>query len=404
MIVIVGAGLAGAAAAEELRRVGFAGEIVLVGIEQHHPYIRPPLSKDYLAGNESDAAWVKPREWYSEQGVSLRLGTRVTAIDRAAHSVTLEGGEVLRYDKLLLATGASPRHLPVPGANVAGVHYLRTIDDARALRTELKNGDKKVAVIGFGWIGMEVAATARTLGNRVTVLGRGKVPLSSALGDQIGEFFSIVHTHHGVQIETEAEVLEIVEKHGRVGAVRVEGRDDVPADLVVVGIGATPNVELAEAAGLDIKNGILVDASMRTSDPDIFAAGDVANAWHPGVKLRIRSEHWANALNGGQVAARGMVGQKDSEVEMPTFFTDQFDHGMQFSGYVPLTRSAQLVFRGEPASGKFVAFWLRDSRVVAGMNVNMWNVNDEVQELIRGNKVVDIERLCDDSVPLDILC
>jgi 3-phenylpropionate/trans-cinnamate dioxygenase ferredoxin reductase subunit len=401
--VIVGAGLAGAAAAEELRDQGFTGKIVLIGMEQHDPYIRPPLSKDYLAGNESEVAWVKPHEWYAQQNIELRLGTRVAAIDRAAHTVIFDGGEAVHYDKLLIATGSSPRRLVIPGAKLPGVHYLRTVDDSNALRAELKNGDKRLVVLGSGWIGMEVAATARVLGNEVTIVQAGKTPLSSALGDELGQFFAIIHEHHGVLLETGVEVLEIVAKDGRVAAIRAQGRDDVPADLVVVGIGATPNVSLAEAAGLDVNNGILVDASLRTSDPDIFAAGDVANAWHPGVGLRMRSEHWANALNGGPAAARGMLGQDESYTEMPYFYTDQYDHSMQFSGYVPLTHSANLVFRGDPASGKFIAFWLRERRVVAGMNVNVWNVNDEIQDLIRRGNVVDIDRLSDDSVPLDSL-
>ncbi len=398
--VIVGAGLAGATAAEELRNEGFTGEIVLVGIEQHEPYIRPPLSKDYLAGNETEIAWVKPHEWYAEQNITLRLGTPVTAIDRAAHTVILDGGEALHYDKLLIATGSSPRRIVMPGSKLPGVHYLRTIEDSIALRAELADGDKRLVIIGSGWIGMEVAATARVLGNQVTILEIGRMPLSSALGDELGEFFSVIHAHHGVVIETGAAALEILEKDGRVAGVKVEGRDDVPADVVVVGIGATPRVSLAEAAGLDVNNGILVDASLRTSDPDIFAAGDVANAWHPGAKLRMRSEHWANALNGGPAAARGMLGRDEQYTEMPYFYTDQFDHSMQFSGYVPLIRTAKVVYRGDPASGKFIAFWLREGRVVAGMNVNMWNVNDDIQDLIRHGNVVDIELIKDDSVPL----
>jgi 3-phenylpropionate/trans-cinnamate dioxygenase ferredoxin reductase subunit len=398
--VIVGAGLAGAAAAEELRNEGFTGEIVLIGLEKHEPYIRPPLSKDYLAGNENEIAWVKPHEWYAEQNITLRLGTRVTAINRAAHLVILDSGAALHYDKLLIATGSSPRRIVMPGSKLPGVHYLRTIEDAGALRTELENGDKRLVVIGSGWIGMEVAATARTLGNQVTILEIGRMPLSSALGDELGEFFSVIHRHHGVVIETGAAALEILEKDGRVAGVKVEGRDDVPADVVVVGIGAIPRVSLAEVAGLDINDGILVDASLRTSDPDIFAAGDVANAWHPGARLRMRSEHWANALNSGPAAARAMLGRDESYTEMPYFYTDQYDHSMQFSGYVPLIHTAKLVYRGEPASGKFIAFWLRDSRVVAGMNVNMWNVNDQIQDLIRRSDVVDIDRLRDDSVPL----
>jgi 3-phenylpropionate/trans-cinnamate dioxygenase ferredoxin reductase subunit len=401
--VIVGAGLAGAAAAEELRSEGFTGEIILIGFEKHDPYIRPPLSKDYLAGHASSPTWVKPHEWYAEQDVTLRLGTRVTAIDPAAHTVTVSGDETLHYDKLLIATGSSPRRIVIPGAKLPGVHYLRTVEDSDALRDELKDGGRQLVVIGSGWIGMEVAATARGLGNDVTILEVGRIPLASALGDELGQMFADFHAEHGVKLETGAAALEFTEKDGRVSGVRVEGREDVPADVVIVGIGASPNVYLAQEAGLEVNNGILVDASLRTSDPDIFAAGDVANAWHPGVKLRMRSEHWANALNSGPAAARAMLGQDVSYTEMPYFYTDQYDLGMEYSGYVPLTHTAKLVYRGDPASREFIAFWLRDSRVVAGMNVNTWNVNEDVQELIRRSNVVDPERLSDPSVPLDSL-
>jgi 3-phenylpropionate/trans-cinnamate dioxygenase ferredoxin reductase subunit len=401
--VIVGAGLAGAAAAEELRSEGFAGEIILIGFESHDPYIRPPLSKDYLAGHAANPTWVKPHEWYAEQNITLRLGTRVTAIDPAEHTVTVGGDELVHYDKLLIATGSSARRIVIPGAKLPGVHYLRTIEDSNSLRDELKDGGRQLVVIGSGWIGMEVAATARGLGNDVTILEVGRIPLASALGDELGQFFADFHAEHGVKLETGAAAIEFTEKDGRVSGVRVEGRSDVPADVVVVGIGATPNVYLAHEAGLDVNNGILVDASLRTSDPDIFAAGDVANAWHPGVKLRMRSEHWANALNSGPAAARAMLGQEVSYTEMPYFYTDQYDLGMEYSGYVPLTHTAKLVYRGDPATREFIAFWLRDSRVVAGMNVNTWNVNEDVQELIRRSNVVDPELLSDPTVPLGSL-
>jgi 3-phenylpropionate/trans-cinnamate dioxygenase ferredoxin reductase subunit len=402
--VIVGGGLAGASAAEELRKQGFDGSVTLLASEKHEPYIRPPLSKGYLNGSDGlDAVYVHPSEWYAENHIDVKTGTSATSIDRAAHEVTLSTGEKLPYDKLLLATGSSPRQLPIEGADLAGVHYLRTLDDSEALQAELKAGGKKLVLVGSGWIGMEVGATARTLGNEVTILERDPIPLANALGDELGTLFADYHKEKGVVLRSSLIVDKIVGADGHVNGVALDGGEIVPADLVLVGIGAVPNVQLAKDAGLDVDNGILTDASLKTSDPDIYAAGDVASALHPLIGQRLRSEHWANALNEGPAAARAMLGQEVAFDDIPYFYTDQFDLGMEYSGYGPLTRDAKVVYRGNKDSREFIAFWVAVGKVVAGMNVNVWDVNEQVQRIIREGAKIDEARLADESVPLEEL-
>jgi NADPH-dependent 2,4-dienoyl-CoA reductase/sulfur reductase-like enzyme len=402
--VIVGAGLAGASAAETLRSEGFDGSIDLIGAESHRPYIRPPLSKEYLSGkDELEKAFVHPEDWYATNNVNLRTGTTASSVDKVAHTVTLSDGESIHYDKLLLTTGSSPRRLPLPGTDLDGVYYLRTLDDSKALHSILEAGGKRLVLIGSGWIGMEVAATAKTLGNDVTILERDPIPLAVALGDDLGQMFADVHEKQGVILRMSLTVASIVGAEGRVTGVRIDGGEVVPADLVLVGIGAIPNVELAKAAGLEVDNGIATDQSMRTSDPDIYAAGDVANAYHPVAKMRLRSEHWANALKGGPVAAKAMLGQSVSYDEIPYFYTDQFDIGMEYSGFGPMTKGAELVYRGDPDSHEFIVFWLAGGKVVAGMNVNVWDVNEDVQGVIRRGNTVDPAKLADESVPLGSL-
>ena len=400
--IIIGGGLAGASAAEELRKQGFDGTIQLIGKEAHAPYIRPPLSKGYLNGTEGlDAVYVHPDEWYAQNTIELLTGTKVFGVNAAAHEITVSGGKPRHYDKLLIATGSSPRLLTIDGAELGGVHYLRTLDDSVALQKEIQGGGRNLVLVGSGWIGMEVGATARTLGNDVTILERDPIPLANAIGDELGTMFADLHREHGVVLRTSVVVDRIVGSHGKVSGVALERGEVVPADIVLIGVGAVPNVALADDAGLITENGIVVDQAMQTSDPDIFAAGDVANAFHPLVNMRLRSEHWANALNEGPAAARGMLGQNESFENIPYFYTDQFDLGMEYSGYGPLTKGATVVYRGDRATRQFVAFWIHDDRVVAGMNVNVWDVNEQVQRIIREGKVVDVARLTDESVPLE---
>ncbi|MET4638786.1 FAD-dependent oxidoreductase [Mycetocola sp. 2940] len=402
--MIVGAGLTGATAAKTLREEGFQGRIQLVGRERHKPYIRPPLSKEFLAGSATrESADVEEAEWYRDHDVDLLLGTDAVAIDPSAHRVELAGRGPVGYDTLLLATGSTPRRLDLPGADLPEVHYLRTVDQADTLRSLLADGDKRLVLVGSGWIGMEVASVARTLGNDVTVLERDPIPLANALGDELGQMFADLHTEHGVRLRPSVQVAGITGQNGHVSGVRLDDGETVPADLVLIGVGALPNVELAQAAGLAVDNGVLVDASLRSSDPHIYAAGDIANAMHPRIGLRLRSEHWANALHGGAAAARSMLGQPVSYDGVPYFYTDQFDLGMEYSGYGPLTRGATVVYRGDRQRRTFISFWVAENRVVAGMNVNVWDVNEAVQGIIRRGNPVDAARLADETVPLEEL-
>jgi 3-phenylpropionate/trans-cinnamate dioxygenase ferredoxin reductase subunit len=398
--VIAGASLAGAKAAQTLREEGFTGRIVLTGAENERPYERPPLSKEYLAGDkERSSIYVHDEGWYDENSVELRLGCRVTSLDRAAHEVELDGGERIGYAKLLLATGASPRRLPVPGDDLDGVHYLRSVGDSDRLRETLRGGGR-VCVVGGGWIGLETAAAARGYGCEVTVVEPQPVPLHAALGAEMGEFFASVHRGHGVDLRLGSGVTAF-QGIGRVSAVATDSGQDIPADAVVVGIGAKPNTELAEQAGLAVANGVVVDSSLRTEDPDIYAAGDVASVFHPLYGKQVRVEHWANALNAGPAAAKAMLGQPVSYENLPYFFTDQYEVGMEFAGWLDPGTQQTLITRGDVAGQAFYAFWLADDRVVAGMHVNLWDDGiAPVQQLIRGGQPVEPDRLADTSVPL----
>jgi NADPH-dependent 2,4-dienoyl-CoA reductase/sulfur reductase-like enzyme len=404
VFVIVGAGLAGAKAAQTLREEGFGGRIVLVGEETERPYERPPLSKGYLLGKEPAAkAYVHDEGWYEANAVELRLGTAAGGLDASAHEVGLADGSTLRYDRLLLATGASPRRLDVPGADLEGVHYLRTMGDSRTLKEALALGGRRVVVVGAGWIGLETAAAARAYGNEVTIIEPAPSPLHRPLGPELGRVFADLHRRHGADLRLDTGVTGFLssreETPGRVRAV-VAGDGEIPADLVIVGVGVRPDTELAEAAGLEVDDGVVTDGSLRTSAPDVFAAGDVANAFNPLLGRRIRVEHWANALNGGPAAARAMLGRDVVYDRVPYFFSDQYDLGMEYSGAASPGDYDQIVYRGSVDDLEFVAFWLSQGRVVAGMNVNVWDVTADIQALIRSGARIDVARLADPGVPL----
>jgi 3-phenylpropionate/trans-cinnamate dioxygenase ferredoxin reductase subunit len=402
-VVIAGAGLAGAKAAETLRDEGFDGPVVLVGDETERPYERPPLSKDYLLGKaERETIFVHPQSWYAEHDVDLRLGVPVTGIDAAAHAVSLADGSRVGYAKLLLATGSSARRLPVEGDDLDGVLYLRRVSDSDQMKAAFQTAPR-VVVIGGGWIGLETAAAARAAGAEVTILEASKLPLLRVLGKEAAKVFADLHREQGVELRFEVSVAEITGSGGRASGVRLGDGSHVPADVIVVGVGITPNIGLAEAAGLQVGNGIVVDARLRSSDQDIYAAGDVANAYHPVLGKHIRVEHWANALNQPQTAARAMLGQDVSYDLMPYFYTDQYDLGMEYAGHVEPGGYDQVVFRGDVAGREFIAFWLAGGRVLAGMNVNIWDVNDAIQALVRSGKTVDPGRLADAGVPLEEL-
>jgi NADPH-dependent 2,4-dienoyl-CoA reductase/sulfur reductase-like enzyme len=407
--VIVGAGLAGAKAAETLRSEGFTGRVILIGDERDHPYERPPLSKGFLTGSaDRDSVFVQQTGWYAEHDIELHLGQPVVHLDREAKTVRLGDGTVLQYDKLLLATGAEPRRLEIPGTELAGVHHLRRLAHAERLKhvlTSLGRENGHIVIAGAGWIGLEVAAAARGYGAEVTVVEAAATPLYAALGPELGAVFTDLHAEHGVRFRFGAKLTEITGQDGMVlSAVTDDGEEHLAHD-VLAAIGAAPRTALAEIAGLALAEraqggGIAVDASLRTSDPDIYAAGDAANAEHPLLGERLRVEHWANALNGGPAAARAMLGRPVVFDRIPYFFSDQYDLGMEFSGHAAPGTYDQVVVRGDVGKRQFIAFWLREGRVLAGMNVNVWDVTEAIQLMIRSGRPVDPEALSDPSVPL----
>jgi 3-phenylpropionate/trans-cinnamate dioxygenase ferredoxin reductase subunit len=398
--IIVGASLAGAKAAETLRNEGFAGRLILIGEEHERPYERPPLSKEYLRGDSARSAiYVHPEGYYAEQAIELRTGTRVSELDVRSAEVVLDDGQRLRYDRLLLTPGAEPRRLDVPGAELDGVHYLRSSQDSDVLRERFERGGRLV-VVGAGWIGSEVAAVARERGLEVTMVAPGAVPLEHILGAQVGAVYGALHAERGVELLLGTRVAAL-EGRRAVEAVRTTDGRRVECDLVVVGAGVKPRAELAARAGLAVDDGIVVDECLQTSAAGIFAAGDAASAWHPLLGRHLRVEHWANALNQGPAAAQSMLDAGVSYERVPYFFSDQYDVGMEYSGFAVGWDS--VVFRGDPATRVFIAFWLKDGRVLAGMNVNVWDVADRIQHLIRRRVPVDAERLADLTVSLDEL-
>ncbi|MCV7226292.1 NAD(P)/FAD-dependent oxidoreductase [Mycolicibacterium komossense] len=385
--VIIGGGLAGAKAAEALREQDFEGKVVLFAQEEQLPYERPPLSKEFLAGKKTLAEFtVDDADWYRDHNIDLRLGTTVTAIDPQSRTVRLDDGSIQGYDKLLLATGSRSRRPKIPGSVSSGVHYLRTVDDAEALNSVLTEGSS-LAVIGAGWIGLEVAATARERGVNVTVVESAKLPLLAALGEEAAEVFARLHREHGVDLRLEASVEEITTEDGTATGLLLGDGSTVAADSVLVAVGAQANVELAEEAGLAMAGGgVQVTSSLRTSDPDIYAVGDIAAADNPVFDTRIRTEHWANAMKQPAVAVAGMLG-KTAEYpqgyqELPYFFTDQYDLGMEYVGYS--VGYERVEFRGDVPGREFTVYWLDgDDRVLAGMNVNIWEGLDDIKALIR---------------------
>lgn len=402
-IAIVGGGLAGAKAAEALREQDFDGDVVIFGVENELPYERPPLSKEFMQGKQDLPEFtVHDTDWYLDQRVEFRPGTRIDKVDAEAKTITLPDGSTLIYDKLLLATGSSSRHIDLPGADASGVHYLRTVDDARAIRDVLTEGTR-LAIVGAGWIGMEVAASARERGVEVTIAESAKLPLLRALGPEVAQVFADLHREHGVDLRTEVKVEEITTDNGAATGLRLEGGDTIEADVVLVAAGAVPNLEVAESAGLDIDGGgVLVNAGLRSSDPDIYVVGDIANAEHPILERRVRVEHWANALNQPTVAVTNMLGGSAEYEKLPYFFTDQSDLGMEYSGLSD--GYEKVVFRGDVPGREFVVFWLDgDDSVLAGMQVNIWDQLDAIKELIVSGDPVDPEKLADSSVELSEL-
>ena len=394
-IVIVGAGQAGARAAEELRKQGYAEAIRLIGSEPHLPYERPHLSKEYMLGREEiEAIFIHDERWYAEHSVELIQDTVVNA-DLSAKTVSMGTGARLAFESLLLTTGSEPRRLAVPGAELSGVLYLRTIEDARRIRISLKAGGRSVVIVGGGWIGLELAAAARTLGNDVTVMDAGDVVLGRALGPEAGGYFARAHRAHGVQLLMGEQLAGLEGAEGSVvGAVTASGRR-LPLDVLIVGIGALPRTAVAESAALPVDNGIVVDAALRTGHPSVYAAGDVANAYHPLFERHIRVEHWDTARMMSRAAARSMVGQSVSYDRIPYFYTDQYDISMEYWGSVGRAGFDQFVWRGDPDDGSALGFWLQSGHVRAGMTINIPKMGKLIEALVRSNESIDVEALVD---------
>jgi 3-phenylpropionate/trans-cinnamate dioxygenase ferredoxin reductase subunit len=395
--VIVGAGLAGAKAAESLRGWGFDGRVVLIGDEPVRPYERPPLSKAYMRGTATfeDAA-VHPGAFYADHDIDLRCSTVVDAIDPVGRTLSLNPGGKLPFDQLLLATGARARPLDVPGSDLPGVTCLRTASDADAIRTAARPG-ARVVIVGAGWLGTEVAASLRELDVDVALIDRSAVPFQRSLGGEVGAVFLALHAEHGVAMHPGLTVTAV---RGSTAVEEVELSDGtiLPADLIVVGLGAVPNTGLASAAGIAVHDGILVDEELRTSTPGIFAAGDVANVEYPVFGSRARVAHWWTALTQGPVAAANMVGNHARCDWIPVFTSKQYDLLVEYTGHAP--RWDRVVFRGDPATRQFVAFWLDEGRVVAGMTANVAGLAGPIRDLVASRQPAKPAQLADPGVDL----
>ena len=399
-IVVIGGGLAAGKAAEAVRAEGFDGRLTVVTEEPERPYERPPLSKGFLLGRTPrDEVYVHAPDFYAERDVDVHLGDPVARIDRDAGEAVTAAGRTLRFDRLLLATGSVPRTLGLTDKSLDGVVTLRTLRDSADLAERLGRVGH-VTVIGAGWIGCEVAAAARTLGVEVTMVDPLPLPLVRVLGPEVGSVFADLHRDHGVDLRLGVGVDDVNGSQA-VEQVTLGDGSTVATELVVVGVGVAPRTELAEGAGLATDDGVVVDETLVTADPRIFAAGDVANAWHPSLRRRLRVEHWANALNQGSAAGRNLLGRGEAYDRLPYFFSDQYDLGLEYSGHA--TESAEVVFRGTPATREFIAFWVDAGRVVAAMNVNVWDVVDDLQGLIRSGATVSSERLADPDIALSAL-
>ena len=397
-VVVVGGGLAAASAVDELRSNGHEGSIEVFCAEAHLPYERPPLSKGVLLGSaEEKSVQVHDSAWYDDRDVVLHLGTPVTRLDLDRHEVVADGLSA-GFDRLLMATGASPRRLAMADESGADIAYLRTVEDNRRLRDAFASV-RRIVIIGGGWIGLEVAAAARTAGVEVAVVEMQDQPLLGVLGPEVARVFADLHREHGVDLRLGVGVDGIEARADGASVVRLADGATLPADLVVVGIGAQPEVGLARDAGIAVGDGVLVDAWLRTSDPYVFAAGDLAGHDHPVLRRRLRVEHWDNAIHQARAAARVMLGGDDAYDRLPYFFTDQYDLGMEYVGSVGPKGADEVVLRGDLGARVFSAFWLQDGRVVAAMHANDWDLIDPIRGIV--GREVDRDRLADGAVPLD---
>ncbi|HEV7624694.1 MAG TPA: FAD-dependent oxidoreductase, partial [Amnibacterium sp.] len=383
---------------------GYQARITLVGRDPNPPYLRPALSKQFLRGEaDLSAVLLDPDGWFDDHSVETRFGAAVADIDPRTGTGRLEDGTSVDSDTVILATGSIPRALAVDGLSLDGVHTLRSIDDSAELGERLAAGGQRLVIVGSGWIGMEVAASARALGNDVTVLMRDIAPLSAVLGRRLGEHFRTLHEQHGVRFLPDVVVDRFVGAAGRVTGVVLRGAGVVPADTVLIGVGAAPDLRLAERAGLELRDGALVDARMKTSADRIWAVGDIASILHPVANVRIRSEHFSNALRGGAVAADAILGGSERYDDVPTFLSAQYDVKVQFAGFPPLIRDVEPVIRGSADSGSFTAVWVVDGRPVAGVHINEPDPGGTLAGLIRRGRPVDPRRLLDPRIDLEEL-
>jgi 3-phenylpropionate/trans-cinnamate dioxygenase ferredoxin reductase subunit len=398
--VIVGASLAGGGAAAALRQEGFDGRVVLIGAEQPPPYERPPLSKEYLRGESSfESALVQPPDFYDENGIETRFGVRATRVDAAEKVVELDGGERVAYDRLLVATGGRNRRPPIPGLDLEGIHSLRTVADSDRIRAEIAPG-RKAVVVGMGFIGSEVAASLRQSGVDVVVVDRNEVPLRRVLGEEVGRVIEGIHRDNGTSMIFE-DTVAAFEGVGRVERVTTSRGRRIECDFVVVGLGVEPVTDLLADTGAEIDNGVVVDEYLRTGVEGIYAAGDVANHYHPVFGRRIRVEHWQNALKQGPVVARNMLDKDEPYDEIPWFWSDQYEHNLQYAGFH--TEWDELVVRGSMEERNFVAFYRKDRRVLAAVAVNRGRDLRRSMPLIKAREPIDAARLCDLDVDLRAL-
>ncbi len=397
---IIGAGQSGGWTAKTLRDEGFEGRIILFGDEPYPPYERPPLSKEVLLGDQPvESTYLWPDGFYDEWNMEMRLGTRVASISPAGHSLTLENGETVSYDRLMIATGGRARPLRVPGADLDGVHLLRAISDTIAIRKGISQGSR-FFVVGGGWIGLEVAAAARKQGAEVTLVEALDQLCGRALTPEFAARLLKIHQGHGVDIRLNTSI-DHFEGDGSVARAVLSDGNAVECATAVIGIGLIANTELADAAGLQVDNGIVVDELGRTSDPDIFAAGDVTN--HPNALLgrRIRLESWENAQNQAIAAAKSMLDKGAAYTEVPWFWSDQYDVNIQLAG-LPVDCD-QTVLRGDPDAPEFIEFYLKDGRIDGAAAMNNPRDLRFTKRLIQAQKIVDPAQLADPAVKLQAI-
>jgi 3-phenylpropionate/trans-cinnamate dioxygenase ferredoxin reductase subunit len=398
--VIVGAGLAGGGAAATLRQEGFEGRVILVGAEPQPPYERPPLSKEYLRGELSfEQAFVQPPGFYEENGIETCFGVRAVRVDAVDGVIELEGGERVAYDKLLITTGGRNRRFPIPGLDLEGIYDLRTVADSDRIRAEIAPG-RRAVVVGMGFIGSEVAASLRRSGVDIVVVDRNEVPLRRVLGEEVGRVMEGIHRDHGVSMIFE-DTVAAFEGAGRVERVTTGRGRRIECDFVVVGLGTEPVTELLAGTGAEIDNGVVVDEYLRTGVEGIYAAGDVANHYHPVFERHIRVEHWQNALKQGPAAARSMLDKGEPYDEIPWFWSDQYEHNLQYAGFH--TEWDELVVRGNMEERNFVAFYRKDEQVLAAVAVNRGKDLRRSMPLIKAQEPVDAAKLCDLGVDLRTL-